>query len=184
MTRIPRKPTVFLGHLERYLWACLYCHKKKVLDAGSKDGYGAHLISSFANEVILADKDEWRLTVADQIYDFLCPARFLLIDLEKEPIPDTYDVIVAFEFIEHLNDPDAFMVKAQKALKDNGVFLFSVPHMIANPDHKTLFDEEKIKTFINKYFVITEFYIQDKVVISGTPALYPPKSYIGVAIKK
>lgn len=184
MNRIPRKPLIFLGHLERYLWACLFCYKKKVLDAGSKDGYGAHLISSFANQVTLADKDEWRLRVAQHLYRFLCETKFLLIDLEKESIPETHDVIVAFEFIEHLHDPDAFMVKARDALADGGVFLFSVPHMIENPEHRTLFDEEKIKKFISNYFVITEFYIQDRVLISGELAKYPPKSYVGVAKKK
>lgn len=183
-TRIPRKPIYFLGHLERYLWACLFCHKKKVLDAGSKDGYGANLISSFAGEITLADKDEWRLQKAKDLYNFLCPTNFLLIDLEKESLTETYDVIVAFEFIEHLDNPDIFMVNAKKALKDDGVFLFSVPHMIENPEHKTLFDEEKIKLFISKYFVITEFYIQDKVVISEEKSKYPPRSYVGVAKKQ
>ena len=140
MKRIPRKPLMFIGHLERYLWACLFCRKKSVLDAGAKDGYGSHLMSAFADYVTLADKDAWRLDVAKQIYNFLCGVKFLHIDLEKESLPETYDVIVAFEFIEHLDNPDAFMVTAQKALNKDGLLLFSVPHMIANPDHKTLFD--------------------------------------------
>ena len=36
---------------------------------------------------------------------------------------------------------------------------------------------------MSKYFTITEFYIQDKVVISGAGAKYPPKSYVGVEKK-
>src|SRR3990167_274952 len=181
-TRIPRKPRHFIGHLERYIWATQYCLKKKVLDLGCKDGYGAHIISAFANEITLLDNDQWRLDKAKELYKFLCPEKFKNIDLEKEFSAENYDVIIAFELIEHVANRELLLENIAKHLNPGGKLLFSVPHMIENYDHTHLYDERGIKEFIGKYLKIEEFFIQDKIGLSSLPATSPPKSYVGVAI--
>lgn len=181
--RIQRKPQQFIGHLERYVWACLYCHKKRVLDVGAKDGYGSHLLSTFAEHITIADIDMWRLDKAEAMYKFLCAADIQVVDFEKEFPKGKYDVLVAFDVIEHLENPDFFMQNVVEHLEEDGLLLFSVPHMIENEVHKVLFDEQKIKDLVGKYLKMEEFYIQDKVGISNNPAKFPVKCYIGVARK-
>lgn len=181
--RIPRKPIYFIGHLERYLFATLYCYKKKVLDIGSKDGYGSHLLSGFANSVTLLDNLQWWLDKAKELYKYLCEVKFECKDLNKEFSEDTYDVIVAFEIIEHVQNRELLMENIVKHLEDDGKLIFSVPHMIENEMHTHLYDEKEIKDFIGKYLKIEEFYIQDKIIISDEPAKSPPRCYVGVATK-
>lgn len=178
-----RKAFVFVPHLERYVWALPYCQKKKVMDAGAKDGYGAHLISSFAESVTLVDRNAVWLGEAKNNYKYLCKSDFVVMDFDNAFPDGKWDTIVAFEVIEHVADPDFFIKNITEHLPRGGLLLFSVPHMIQNLDHKTLFDEEKIKKLISKYLQIKEFYIQDKCGISGKPTSHPPKAYVGVAEK-
>ena len=178
-----RKPRLFIGHLERYVWSLLYCDGKRVVDLGSKDGYGAHLISCFAHMVTLVDRDKAILDTARKSYKFLCGAEFKHADFESEFPKGEWDVAVAFEVIEHVANTEFFIHNIADHLTKGGELVFSVPHMIVNDDHKVLFDEESIKKLISKYFIIEEFYVQDTVGISGAPATSPPKSYIGLARK-
>lgn len=178
-----RKASAFVPHLERYVWALPYCQNKRVLDAGAKDGYGAHLISGFANFVTLADRNEAWLKEAQHNYKYMCPVETVIVDFDSDFPKDNWDVVVAFEVIEHVADPDFFVKNISEHLTSGGLLLFSVPHMIENPDHKTLFDEENIKNLISKYLKIEEFYIQDKYGISGKSASCPPRAYAGVAKK-
>jgi hypothetical protein len=62
--------------------------------------------------------------------------------------------------------------------------VFSVPHMVVNIQHKTLFNEQKIKDLLSKYLVITEFYIQDKKIYSERPLYKNLKCYLGVCTTK
>lgn len=181
--RFRRKPQLFIGHLERYLFASLFSDQKNIIDLGSKDGYGSQLMSHYANHITLADNNKNNLAKAEKFHNYLCPVKFVITNLEKEFPNGNWDTIVAFEIIEHLNNYEFFIQNIQKHLAKDGIFVFSVPHMIKNLDHKVLFDEEKIKQLISKYFKIQEFYIQDKIVISDKPATSPPKSYVGVAAK-
>lgn len=55
--------------------------------------------------------------------------RHELGDIETESLPrEKYDVVVAFDVLEHLKKPTQVMNKVMKSLKKNGVFVFSVPN--------------------------------------------------------
>ncbi len=75
------------------------------------------------------------------------------------------------------------MKNITRALRPGGTLVFSVPHMVANREHKTLFDEEKIKALISKYLTIKEFYIQDKKYLNNKQMFKGLKCYVGVAVK-
>lgn len=174
-----RDPKIFRQHFERYIFSTMFCNKKKVLDLGSKDGYGAHLISSYASHVTLVDCIETYLNQAKKYYHFLCPVEFVHIDLDKKFPDGLWDTIVAFEIIEHLDDPDNIVREIVNHLNPGGTLVFSVPHMKPNPVHKTLFDEWSIKDLISKYLSIKEFYVQDSYGISKR--LTNNNCYVGVA---
>ena len=167
-----RDSRLFREQLSRYLYSFPWCSNKSVLDAGSRDGYGAHLVSSLTKKITLVDISEKMLSNAKKYHRWLCPAEFIINDFEKDFPKGKWDTILAFEIIEHLKDSDFFVNNIKKHLNYMGYFIFSVPHMMKNPAHKVLFDEEKIKKLINKYFMIIEFYIQD---------LTNHRSYFGIA---
>lgn len=182
-TRMQRDANHFIGHLERYVFSLPYIQCRTVLDAGCKDGYGAHLLSAFAKKVTLADRNSKWLSMARNDYRYFCEHEFIRVDFDQEFPEGKWDRIVAFEVIEHVADADKFLKQISEHLTEKGLLIFSVPHMIENPDHKTLFDEAKIKEYVSRYFSIKEFYIQDKLGISGKPCRLPPISYVGIAEK-
>ena len=176
-----RNPKVFVQHLEKYVFSLPYCYEKKVLDLGSKEGYGAHLISHTASYITLADCIELYLVQAKRFYHFLCPVEFINIDFNNKFPEGIWDTIVAFEIIEHVNNPENFVMEIAKHLPSGGKLVFSVPHMKPNIAHKTLFNEESIKELISKYLILKEFYIQDSYGISKE--LTHNNCYVGVAVK-
>ena len=176
-----RKPETFRQHLEEYVFSTIYCNGKKVLDLGSKDGYGAHIISRFSSHITLADYSEKFLGEAKRFYHYMCPVEFVWIDFNDVFPEGKWDTIVALQIIEHVNDPDDLVKEIAEHLNKGGTLVFSVPHMMPDSLHKTLFDEKSIKKLISKYLTITEFYIQDFYGISKKPM--PDKFYVGVAIK-
>lgn len=174
----------YSSHLERYVFALPHCYKRRVLDVGSKDGDCSIILSYGASELSLCDINEAWLN-ASKKKSYLCPVKnFFLTDLEKEFPEGKWEVITAFEIIEHVIDPEFLVKNVADHLEDDGRLVFSVPHMIDNKEHKTLFDEEKIKNLVSKYFEIEKFYVQEKKVISGEPMYKGLKCYVGVARKK
>ena len=182
--RFSRLPTSFTPHLERYVFACHYCRRKRVLDVGCKDGYGSAIMSLFANHITLADIEKRWLAIAELNNTFLCGVDMVVSDFEKGFPAGTWDVAVAFEIIEHVENPDFLIKNIAEHLEKGGVLVFSVPHMKESPGHKVLFDEKKIRDVISKYLEIKEFYKQDSYGISKKPMSgYPAITYVGVAQK-
>ena len=173
----------YQDHLARYVFALEYCYKKRVLDCGSQIGFGAWILSLGAEHITLSDIDQVMLDKSKK-HNYDSPTEFVKCDFEKEFPEGKWDTITAFEVIEHLENPELFIKNVSEHLNDNGVFVFSVPHMVANIQHKTLFDEQKIKELLSKHLVITEFYIQDKKIYSGRPLYKNLKCYLGVCTTK
>lgn len=171
----------YTTHLERYIFALEHSYKQRVLDVGCKDGDGSILLSYGATELDLADFNEKYLDTAKK-NDYKCPTKFHLVDLEKDFPEGKWDTIVAFEILEHLEDPEFLVKNIKKHLRFGGSFVFSVPNMVANREHKVLFDKKKIQDLISKYFTITEFYEQKDKVLSGKPNYKGLLCYVGVAM--
>lgn len=51
-----------------------------------------------------------------------------VLNIEKEPINGKYDIILAFDVLEHLKNPKKVIYKIRKALNLKGIFIFSVPN--------------------------------------------------------
>ena len=172
----------FSDHIDRYSYAMRYCYHKRVLDAGCKDGFGSYLLSQTADLIGLADVSSRDLALAQKnAYNSL--TKTYKIDFEKEPLQDEWDVVVAFETIEHLANPDFFLENVKNCLVSGGRFIFSVPHMSPAKLHKQLYDEEKIRALIGKYFTLDEFYIQNSKSVTGAPLFHNIKVYVGLATK-
>lgn len=54
-------------------------------------------------------------------------AQFLQLDARQLPFEGEYDVIGAFDVIEHIEEDEQVLASAHRALRDNGVILLTVP---------------------------------------------------------
>jgi SAM-dependent methyltransferase len=142
-------------HLARYNFVLPYVKNNSVLDAACGSGYGSKkmAVEGGARVVFGVDVDPETVKYAQEEY---C-VKASLCDLESQFPSGDYDVIVSFETIEHLEDPDFFL--SQVALHGKK-FIFSIP--LDNPSkfHKQVYSLNQARELISKYFQRVLWYSQ------------------------
>ena len=118
-----------------------------MLDAACGTGYGSALLADTARTVVGAD-------IARDAVDYArghFPApnlRLAQADCLALPFSDgRFDLVVAFEIIEHLENPEAFLAELRRVLDPSGVLILSTPNRLyytddrgeINPFHKREF---------------------------------------------
>jgi 2-polyprenyl-3-methyl-5-hydroxy-6-metoxy-1,4-benzoquinol methylase len=121
----------FLDHVTRYWWASYRCRGKTVLDCASGKGYGTYILSLNAQEATGVDLNDHSLSMANSVFGFKTGLRYEkqnVLELGKRK--KKYDVITAFEVIEHLapEQTDDFLKSLASALSDDGELLLSTPN--------------------------------------------------------
>jgi SAM-dependent methyltransferase len=115
-------------HLSRYHFALRYCGGKTVLDAGSGAGYGSALLATEAESVTGIDISAEAVAQAQTEYP-VPNLQFQQASAVELPFrPESFDVTVAFEVIEHLLDWHAFIREAARILAPGGILLVSTPN--------------------------------------------------------
>jgi ubiquinone/menaquinone biosynthesis C-methylase UbiE len=169
------KPHTWLHHVKRYEFACRYCHDKVVLDVGCGEAYGSEMLRT---------EGQARLVVALDIN--LDPGlakkypRLMLFQGDALNFPfkdESFDIVTAFEVIEHLNDPQKALGEIRRILKRGGIALISKPRRDlwhrtpTNPYHKFEFSFTEFKTCITSYFSVFRLFGQyfDYVFVEMVP---------------
>jgi trans-aconitate methyltransferase len=114
-------------HLARYVWALRWCRGKTVLDAGCGIGYGTALLANVCRGVEGIDSSREAIIVAQDRYG-PPPAHgcmFWHTSIEKHTPCWSYDTVVAFEVLEHLENMEAGMEKLLAMTKE--ALLVSLP---------------------------------------------------------
>jgi GT2 family glycosyltransferase/SAM-dependent methyltransferase len=117
-------PATELFHWQRYLYFRPWYVDKNVVDAASGEGYGTAYAATFANQATGVDIGADAVAHARKKYSY---ATFQLKDVCDADY-STADLVLSFETIEHLPDPDKFLERL-KACKGNIV--------ISTPNRKT-----------------------------------------------
>lgn len=114
----------------RYVFASKYVRNKIVLDVACGAGYGSHfLATSGAKRVFGVDIDKRAVSFAKEYYTHP-RVTYIQGDITNLPFPDEFfDVIISFETIEHLPQPEACVREIRRVLKDNGIFICSTPNI-------------------------------------------------------
>jgi SAM-dependent methyltransferase len=114
-------------HLSRYRFAARFANGAHVLDAGCGSGYGAAAFSTAAS-VTAADISSEAIHHARQ--NFSRPGlTFLQASCEALPFATAhFDLVTAFEVIEHLERWQQLLEEANRVLKSTGVLLVSTPN--------------------------------------------------------
>ncbi len=155
-------------HFARYAFARLYAQGKRVLDAGCGTGYGAAELAHCATEVTGLDVAADAVEYAKANYP-LAGLRFVESSCTAIPFPpESFDLIVAFEVIEHLADYRAFLAEAARALTRDGLFIVSSPN-------KTYYERTRAQVGPNPYheheFEAAEFVDELKCVFPNVRLL-------------
>ncbi len=141
-------------HVARYKFASRYCEAKSVADMACGTGYGSQLLRAVANSVDGYDKES------------LCGNQ--VINLDQESWTKAYDVIVSFETIEHLENPEFFLQNVHASCK---LLVVSTPIGELpgyNPHHKQVWTLPEFRAMLGKRFEC-EYFAQDSEEITEAP---------------
>ena len=147
-------------HLARYVLARSVAAGADVLDAGCGVGYGTAELARSAASVTGLDCAPEAIEEARRRYSQLC---FLEGSCEQMPLEAArFDLVVAFEVIEHLDDWRAFLGECVRVLKPNGRLLVSTPNKTyyaesrrqagPNPFHRHEFDYAEFQAELRACF--------------------------------
>lgn len=126
-------------HIARYTWAASFCSGRRVLDAGCGTGYGSELINSAgASEVVAVDRSETAVELTRAAVS--SGVRCQIGDVANlEFADDSFDAVVCFEVIEHVDDPDRVLDEFARVLRPDGLLIVSSPnrdrYVPGNPHH-------------------------------------------------
>lgn len=131
------------SHLHRYRLATRLCAGLRVLDLGCGVGYGTGMLATRASEARGVDVDAEVIAAAARAHP---EARFEVGDaltvLHRTTAADV-DVVVMFEALEHVPDPEAVLAELARLRADDVRLIVSVPNSAAfeeeNPFHVTDF---------------------------------------------
>ncbi len=143
-------------HLARYRWAGALVEGKRVLDAGCGTGYGSELLASQgAAEVVGVDVDADVIDAASKSDSRR--ATFAVADLRELPADlGEFDVVVCFEVLEHIGEPEAALDRLAAALRPGGVLAVSSPNRDVyppgNPFHEHEFTPEELAEALSRRF--------------------------------
>jgi SAM-dependent methyltransferase len=171
------EPGIVALHLKRYEFARSYCRDKDVLDAGCGVGYGAAFLADEARQVLAVDVSDEAIAYARRRYP-RPNVTFVIGDVLALGEPDRrFDVICAFETIEHLADPERFVAEARRLLRDPGTLLVSTPRadapnsQPANPFHEREYTPTEFERLLRMQFGSVDLFGQRRLQTSRHRAL-------------
>ena len=155
----------FFEHAYRYRFASRFVQDKRVLDIASGEGYGtAALAQAGARSVVGVDINPEICLHARRKYG---------VDTrhgsaEKIPLPDhSVDVVVSFETIEHVENPERFLDECVRVLAHDGRLIVSTPNREVysekgkhNEFHHIEFNEKEYVDLLQHRFQTIELYSQ------------------------
>ncbi len=147
-------------HVARYAFAARRADGRRVLDAGCGVGYGSARLATVAQHVvgleIAAD------AVGNARRHYAGPRlSFLRADCRSLPFADaSFDLVVAFEVIEHLTEWERLLAESRRALGAAGELIISTPNRLyyaesrrePNPFHVREFDHREFASALDAYF--------------------------------
>jgi ubiquinone/menaquinone biosynthesis C-methylase UbiE len=133
----------------------------QVLEIGFGEGYGTHLISGYVDSVIGLDVEEKAVEYANKKYGS-GNCSFQTYDGSKIPFEEnTFDSIVSYQVIEHVEKDENFLKEIHRVLQDQGKLYLTTPnrlHRLApgeepwNPFHEREYSPEQLRELMDNIF--------------------------------
>jgi len=160
-------------HVARYTFAARLARGKRVLDAGCGAGYGSAELAGTARWVVGADRAREAVDFARAHYQ-RPNLYFEQASCAALPHPaGAFDLVVAFEVVEHLEDWRGFLLEARRVLAPTGQFIVSTPNKLyyaesrgpagANPFHVHEFEFEELRGELAAVFPHVAMFLENHV---------------------
>ena len=160
-------------HVARYTFAARLARGKRVLDAGCGAGYGSSELAQAADSVVGVDRAPEAVDFARANYG-RPNLRFEQASCEALPHPGgSFDLVVAFEVIEHLDNWREFLLEVRRVLAPAGQLIISTPNKLyytesrgptgANPFHVHEFDFEEFQSELHGVFAHVSMYLENHI---------------------
>jgi ubiquinone/menaquinone biosynthesis C-methylase UbiE len=157
-------------HMARYRWASRFCSGRRVLDAGCGAGYGAEMIAQAgAIEVVGVDVSEVALELARSTVGAgvtLEQGDVAALDFDD----DSFDIVVCFEVIEHVDDRDRVLDELARVLRPDGLLLISSPnrdrYVPGNPHHRHEYVRDELQAALDARFPSARIISQHVMIAS------------------
>ena len=166
-------PDLWAEHVSRYAFAARWAPGARVLDLGCGAGYGTAELAGRAHSAMGIDLAHEAVNHASSAYP-LPNISFVPASVTAVPFRDgSFDLITAFEVIEHLDDWRALLSEGRRLLRRNGEFLVSTPNMEyytdsrgasgPNPFHTHEFEFDEFRSVLGEFFPHCTILVQNHV---------------------
>jgi ubiquinone/menaquinone biosynthesis C-methylase UbiE len=166
-------PDLWAEHVSRYAFAARWASGARVLDLGCGAGYGTAELAGHARSAIGIDLAPEAVNHASSAYPL---ANILFVPASVTAVPfrdESFDLITAFEVIEHLDDWRALLSEGRRLLHPRGLFLVSTPNKEyytdsrgasgPNPFHTHEFEFDEFRSVLTEFFPHCAVLVQNHV---------------------
>jgi SAM-dependent methyltransferase len=175
-------------HIARYAFAARLSDGARVLDIGCGTGYGTAELAQRAQSATGIDISADAIVYAREHYP---NAIFLAASATAIPFPAaSFDLITAFEVIEHLDNWHELLIEARRLLHPDGTFLVSTPNKLyyaesrakegPNPFHTHEFEFAEFRDALEAVFPKVAILLQNRL---ESQAFYPHATFPPVDAK-
>jgi ubiquinone/menaquinone biosynthesis C-methylase UbiE len=180
-------PDLYREHFSRYLLAEPLAAGKRVLDIGCGAGYGSAHLAQMAAHVVGLDNCAEAIAFAQAEYGS-SGATFVVGDATHLPFEDaSFDLVVSFELIEHLSQPEALLREMARVLHPKGCAMISTPNRrtykderpgYVNPFHAREYYAGEFRALLEPVFPATRLLCQNyaQAQTFGDPNLGPEQT--------
>lgn len=147
-------------HFHRYALAAHWVAGLRVLDAACGEGYGSSLLAAKAREVTGVDVAAKAVAHAKSRYSAKNLAYFCADCCATPFANNSFDCIVSFETLEHLENQRALLTEFRRLLKPSGFLIISSPDKAvytdkmgnANPFHLSELYRSEFENLLAEFF--------------------------------
>lgn len=121
-------------HRSAYQYAANSVRSGRTLDLGCGNGYGSAELSDAGGRVVALDR------IAPDTQHRRESLQYVRADLAGVPLaPHSFDLVVSFQVIEHLEDPTAYLEAIAASMRSDATALITTPNVLqsdgVNPFH-------------------------------------------------